>query len=674
MNPIDPVPELPMIPAGNAELDPVAEAELGISKNHAKVGSARPSSLLYSFGVGSIIDLPHFSIMPAGLDDWDRIYNRRKPIQVIDEPRLLKVVQKFCGREVLELRPFPRQPQTSANSREGDDLGVPARVFPQWLQCGSCSFLGPSTRFKYFNERPHRPDMAEFTHPSCPRLKNKKGAQAVPARYLLACPDGHLDEFPYSLWVHRGQPCPTMPHPDLQLRDTNIGQGSNAQVKCVACGKSRGMGEAQGDKGMLKLPQCRGRHPHLDSFDRKCNNGTRMMMMGASNLWFTVIQSIVVMPRTKDEAKAHLSSTLLRILGAELVEHAANPAMLKMALRGNCDLEGVTDADLLAAAAEASAQPGSEADQLADGPGWDPIELRVPEWNYLQNPIGFAKQENSSGLMVSEKVMDPSLPKEISRVIAVDRMKKVNAVLGFTRIDEMDRVGDHGSRLVKLTRNKKPTWVPATEDRGEGVFLQLDETAVARWEAAVHQTPLWEQMRAAHRRNFERRFSLTAEKVDADQRLPAPRYWLVHTLAHLLIREMAMSCGYGAASLSERLYAWPATEERPPAAGVLICTTASDSEGTLGGLVALSESERMAGLVRSALLRAGRCSSDPICASRTPQDPEDFLHGAACHCCSFASETSCERSNRFLDRRFLVSLPSNAGERIPAFFGDYYGG
>jgi len=55
---------------------------------------------------------------------------------------------------------------------------------------------------------------------------------------------------------------------------------------------------------------------------------------------------------------------------------------------------------------------------------------------------------------------------------------------------------------------------------------------------------------------------------------------------------------------------------------------------------------------------------------RTPSDPEDFLHGAACHCCSFASETSCENANRFLDRRFLLSLPSTTGDAVPAFFGD----
>lgn len=82
----------------------------------------------------------------------------------------------------------------------------------------------------------------------------------------------------------------------------------------------------------------------------------------------------------------------------------------------------------------------------------------------------------------------------------------------------------------------------------------------------------------------------------------------------------------------------------------------------LGGLVQLSEPARLQRVVGSALRKAARCSSDPICSKRTPQDPEDFLHGAACHCCVMASETSCERANRFLDRRFLLALPgSNLG-------------
>ena len=109
---------------------------------------------------------------------------------------------------------------------------------------------------------------------------------------------------------------------------------------------------------------------------------------------------------------------------------------------------------------------------------WDPVELLVPEWRYLQKPALFPQQQNSSGLMVTEMQRGPELHQRISRVVAVNQMKKVNAVLGFTRLDEMDRVNDLASRLVKLTRNGKPTWVPATEDRGEGIFLQLDLAAV----------------------------------------------------------------------------------------------------------------------------------------------------------------------------------------------------
>jgi hypothetical protein len=205
----------------------------------------------------------------------------------------------------------------------------------------------------------------------------------------------------------------------------------------------------------------------------------------------------------------------------------------------------------------------------------------------------------------------------------------------------------------------------ATVDRGEGIFLQLDEDALTAWERRVKGSALWTAHKEAHRRNFDNRYSDTAERVHADERLRPPRYWLIHTLAHILIRQCALSCGYASASLSERLYAWEATETRPAAAGLVICTTAADSDGTLGGLVQLSEPARLRQLLDDALYRARRCSSDPICATRTPREPEDYLHGAACHCCVMASETSCERANRFLDRRFLIDLPG--GERLGFF-------
>ena len=112
-------------------LDPLADAEEGVVKNRAKVGSARPSSLLYTYGPGAIMDLPGFSVMPAGLDDWEPIWKRRAFIPSIIEPRLLNVVRLHLGPQVDALRPFPWQPKKGGMSKEGDDLGIPARVFPQ---------------------------------------------------------------------------------------------------------------------------------------------------------------------------------------------------------------------------------------------------------------------------------------------------------------------------------------------------------------------------------------------------------------------------------------------------------------------------------------------------------------------------------------------------------------
>ena len=45
---------------------------------------------------------------------------------------------------------------------------------------------------------------------------------------------------------------------------------------------------------------------------------------------------------------------------------------------------------------------------------------------------------------------------------------------------------------------------------------------------------------------------------------------------------------------------------------------------------------------------------DPLCAEHHPGKAGTSLHGASCHACLFASETSCERGNKYLDRTVLV--------------------
>ena len=135
---------------------------------------------------------------------------------------------------------------------------------------------------------------------------------------------------------------------------------------------------------------------------------------------------------------------------------------------------------------------------------------------------------------------------------------------------------------------------------------------------------------------------------------PGIRYVLLHSFSHALLRQLSLECGYAAASIRERIYAQPASDEHEGMAGVLIYTSAPDSEGTLGGLVSLGETETLGLHIAQALESAHLCANDPLCAEHVPSALGHTIHAAACHACLFSPETSCERGNRYLDRSVLV--------------------
>lgn len=674
------VGSVPVVEAADL-LDPIADVEANKPKNRARVGAVRPSALLYTNGIGATVDLPHLAVMPHGIDAWEPIYARRPgPVETVLEPRLLELVRSHIGNQVAQLRKPPWAPDEKGYSGgESIDLGIPGRVFPQWLRCTGCGLLAPVSQeqFSYKNTNRFRPDQAQFLHERCTGWAGQaKGAKArkpstqtaVPARYLIACVNGHLDEFPYAAWVHRGKPCESGPHPRLRMREWKSNIGPDVQIMCTSCNDARrGMLEATGPKAASKLPKCRGRHPHLDAF-YNCDQPGKLMMLGAANQWFSSTLGLLALPR-EEAASAIDLVPMLRALDKAILDGVSGPGEMKMfrmlvAMHAKTDeLDAVTDEVLW------------EAVQLARGEAapheidvtrrTDPRTILAPEWSVLTDEQKYTRHSGSADFRAVRRDVAKRLRGPVAEVVAVEKLKKVNAFIGFTRIDALDRIDDAATRVAPLSRNGKPAWVPAIEDRGEGVFLQFSEKHVATWEQQVLGLRVWELFRKAHDRNFRRRTSKTAGDIDPDSRFPAPRYWAIHTFSHLLIREAAMSSGYGSASLTERIYAWPADGEHEPAAGLLISTTASDSEGTLGGLVELAKPVKLERLVFEALRRGLRCSSDPICAHRVPTDKEEFLHGAACHFCLFLSETSCERTNRFLDRRLLLGLFTDPDVRTP---------
>jgi hypothetical protein len=138
-------------------------------------------------------------------------------------------------------------------------------------------------------------------------------------------------------------------------------------------------------------------------------------------------------------------------------------------------------------------------------------------------------------------------------------------------------------------------------------------------------------------------------------RMITARYMLCHTLAHTLMRQLTLECGYSSASLQERIYAGGGDD---PMAGVLIYTATTDSDGTLGGLQRQGKAERIPGILTRALFAIEWCSSDPLCISDMMGAQTTFSH-SACHACVLAPETSCEAFNSYLDRGLLVGVPDS---------------
>src|SRR5690606_39154081 len=131
----------------------------------------------------------------------------------------------------------------------------------------------------------------------------------------------------------------------------------------------------------------------------------------------------------------------------------------------------------------------------------------------------------------------------------------------------------------------------------------------------------------------------------------------LHTLAHLLIRQLSFECGYGSASLRERIYCNESADQ-PNMAGILIYTASGDADGTLGGLVRQGKPDFFSALVSKAVASGYWCSSDPLCIESQGQGLGS-LNLAACHACALLPETSCEEFNRLLDRGLVVGTPEN---------------
>jgi hypothetical protein len=259
-----------------------------------------------------------------------------------------------------------------------------------------------------------------------------------------------------------------------------------------------------------------------------------------------------------------------------------------------------------------------------------------------------AKLELKTEFEISRREVHPRYADHLELVVAASRLREVRALRGFTRLDSVPDLGertDVSDLEVKLAQlgTKDVDWLPGIDFRGEGIFVKLAGTALATWEARSEVQQRHQQL--------TRQFAAWRKLRSLDQRpFPGVRYVLLHTLAHVLMRQLALDCGYSSSALRERIYCKSGADAMT---GVLIYTASSDSEGSLGGLVDQADSGRLGPLLRSALREASFCASDPLCGGGEIGTKTN-LNGAACHACLLVAETSCEFGNRLLDRAVLV--------------------
>lgn len=588
--------------------------ELRYAGNHQvlrKAGTLRRGQLITTFGCGAIVDLPGESAIIAGTDYWT------------DDLRFRLTEESLM--QLLGVDYFVSPPTAPEDSGELCEYSIRAFRFPTWMYCPVCKRLAPAAKFG-FTEKP-----------KCGKCR----VQLVPSRFVVACPDGHLDDFPYEWWVHHGKTC-AKGRPELTLNMSEQRSGLDSIMIECHCGESRTMAGSFNEHALKDL-KCTGKRPWLNDTDPSpCMNEMRTVQRGATNLHFNVTVSALSIPPWSRKAQIELGRhwAVLKNLVSEADTFKRVVKSMGLTEKCKCSPDDLFE------------EAKRKYEQIS--------EPESKTWQQIIEEEYRAFQRGSTSEVDEFKTKPEPVPDFlngfISRVVLAQRLREVLVLRGFKRLSPQYDINDHQS-FSRLSREIK-NWLPAIELKGEGIFIELDEAKVSEWEKRPEVLSRYEQKIA--------RSVPTSSGINRS----SPRYILLHTFAHILIRQLILQCGYSGASLKERIYStFAGSPTGISMAGVLIYTATNDSEGTLGGLVREGQVERFDNTLRRMLESASWCSADPVCIQSAGQGL-NALNLAACHACALLPETSCENRNSLLDRSALVG---NLECGSAGFFADLLG-
>jgi hypothetical protein len=638
------------------------------TSNHP-IGEVRHGQLITTYGPGAMVDLPDRSVVVGGLNLWS--YNRDDDSGFIDEARLVAKLRGLLNVGDLLLKRPPSEEGFANKFKSGS--GIHSPEFPRWFVAQPKETIPPyvDAAGRKYRTRPlinkDRLEDRKYLWRSAAGAPQK--LDVVPVRFVQCCANGHLSDIDWHRLAHGGSV--SRCQEDLWLDEAGAGNDFNEiYVRCPQCGNRQALASTKDENGASLLGRCRARRPWLGQFadESECvdekgkSRYNRLLVRSASNAYFPEVVGAISIPEAEDPLRQLIIGNLSDFQPFTTAEKLAMAIELEMLKPKLLIPLRSRDAQEVMAVVEAVRGGGKEARSEKQPP------LKQQEIKALYAPshsLGSAEPESTFHAEIVPIDDKPAwFRSRFDRVLKVHRLREVMALIGFTRLEPIvkgvdgDPIDQHNVGAIRAAINSKELdWVPAVENFGEGLFIGVNEAVLQEWSKRDGVV----QHSSKHReacKLWNRDHGLKAEDFD----WPGQTYLMLHSLAHLLITTAALECGYGASSIKERIYTFPGQGH-----GILLYTSGSGSEGTLGGLVSLTD--RIDQLVEAALERGRLCSNDPFCSMHDPENnfEKRYSHGAACHGCLLIAETSCEQRNQFLDRAFVVST---LNQSEAAFFPD----
>ena len=592
---------------------------------------------------GSIWEKDGLSYLSGGLSQWEnRVGSPNSPLTTIVEHGGCLVKERHIDSQYGLLGPTVKQLRIPPTKKEQGF--VTATVFPRSFTCTS----GHITNGKLVNK------IWSCGLDGC----NEKAEQN---RFVSVCPDGHLHRFDYSWWVHKPPNKKCSASNALIVLEKLKGHAydlSKWVLTCSSCGAKANMKNVPLVSSNDKFGTKCGKHgePWLtnDWNERSaCEQFVEHRQVGSASVTYNHDSSILLIPlevswdlANNEECFPYLGKGWDRDTMIEKYEQLKEiiPDSSVDNILANTMFEkenGEYDTELFFTYLH-------EYDQMGSDEPLDMKTIRSKErtglWTGIHHNLDsrFSSTKIEFSKFGTELNANPNWP--ISTMSRVDRLTELRFITGLSRI-----LDSNPEQPIDSPENEIRTSGIANYNFGEGIYFEINcdwlEQVKAKREQKMGEQSLMP-------------FSFKPGRVPSSiiTQIPSledPRnrngFTILHSLSHLIIKQLCEMSGYSLGSIRERLY-FNSEEGRTISAGILVYTSGPSSDGTLGGLAGQANQKRINLIMSQALESRNHCSNDPVCAEHRPTDLEP--NGAACHTCLILPETSCELRNHLLDREW----------------------